>query len=162
MPEIKRRVRLAWTCYSRFKRELYNMEVTPFALKSRMLKADVMETLLYGCETWTLGTEHFAELRTAHHRFLLRIFGFQRRQRTDHIMSYAKALKKAQCGGVQTAIRKRRLLFAGAVQRTHNERLTCRVMYGTMAGLENPGPGRAGKKWVQCLVDDITVFRATE
>ena len=26
MPEIKRRVRLAWACYSRFKRELYDME----------------------------------------------------------------------------------------------------------------------------------------
>ena len=37
------------------------------------LKAEVMETLLYGCETWTLGNEHFAELRTAHQRPLLRI-----------------------------------------------------------------------------------------
>ena len=44
--------------------------------------------------TWTLGKDHFAELRTAHHRFLLRIIGFQRRQRTDHLMSYAKALKE--------------------------------------------------------------------
>ena len=40
--------------------------------------------------------EHFAELRTAHHRFLLRIIGFQRRKRTDHLISYAKVLKKAQ------------------------------------------------------------------
>ena len=71
MPEIKRRVRLAWACYSRFKRELYDMEAAPFALKLCMLKAEVMETMLYGCVTWTLGKEHFAELRTAHHRFLL-------------------------------------------------------------------------------------------
>ena len=55
MPEIKRRVRLAWACYSRFKRELYDMEAAPFALKLHMLKAEVMETLLYGCVTWTLG-----------------------------------------------------------------------------------------------------------
>ena len=73
--------------------------------------------------------ERFAELRTAHHRFLLQIVGFQRRQRTDHLMSYAKALKKAQRESVETTIRKRRLLFAGAVQRTHNERLTRRVMF---------------------------------
>ena len=44
MPEIKRRVRLAWACYSRFKRELYDMEAAPFALKLRMPKAEVMET----------------------------------------------------------------------------------------------------------------------
>ena len=85
------------------------MEAAPFALTLRMLKAEVMETLLYGCVTWTLGKEHFAELRTAHHRFLLRIIVFQRRQRTDHLMSYAKARKKAQCESVETTIRKRRL-----------------------------------------------------
>ena len=72
------------------------MEAAPFALKLRMLKTEVMETQLYGCVTWTLGKEHFAELRTAHRRFPLRISDFQRRQRTDHLMSYAKALKKAQ------------------------------------------------------------------
>ena len=81
--------------------------------KVRMLKVEAMKTLLYGCLTWTLGQEHFAELRTAHNNLLLRIIGFQRRQRTDHLMSYAKALKKAQCESVETTIRKRRLLFAG-------------------------------------------------
>ena len=77
-------------------------------------------------------------------------------------MSYAKALKKAQCESVEITIRKRRLLFAGAVQRTNNERLTRRVMFGTMAGGENPGPGRPEKNWAQCLVDDLRVFQATE
>ena len=90
MPEMKRQIRLAWACYNRFKRELYDMEDAPFTLKVRMLKAEVMETPLYGCVTWTLGQEHFAQLRTAHHN-LLRIIGFQRRQRTDHLMSYVKA-----------------------------------------------------------------------
>ena len=107
-----------------------------------------METLLYGCVTWTLG-QHFAELRTVHHKFLLRIIGFQRRQSTDHLMSYAKALKKAQCESVETTVRKRRLIFAGAVERTTNERLTHRFMFGTIAGGGNPGPGRTEKNWAQ-------------
>ena len=51
MPEIKRRVRLAWACYSRFKRELYDIEAALSTLKLRMLKAEVMETLLYECVT---------------------------------------------------------------------------------------------------------------
>ena len=87
MPKIKRRVRLAYVFHNRFKRELHNMEAAPFTLKVRMLKAEVMETLLYGCVTWTVGKEQFAELHTAHHRLLLRIIGFQRRQRTEHLMS---------------------------------------------------------------------------
>ena len=44
LPEIKRRVRLAWACYSRFKRELYYMFAPSFALTLPMLKAEVMET----------------------------------------------------------------------------------------------------------------------
>ena len=147
MPTIKRRIRLASACFNQFKRELYDMEDATFTLKVRMLKAEVMETLLYGCVTWTLGQEHFAELRTAHHTLLLRIIGFQRRQHTDHLMSYVKALKKAQCESVETTILKRRLLSAGAVQRTTSERLTHRVMFGTFAGGENPGPGRPEKNW---------------
>ena len=75
-------------------------------------------------------------------------------------MSYAKALQKAQCESVHTTIRKRRLLFAGVVQRAKPERLTRRAMFGTMDGGENPGPGRPGKTWARCLVDDIAVFRA--
>ena len=89
------------------------MEAAPFAPKLRMLKAEVMETLLYGCVTWNPSKEHSAELRTAHDRFLLRTIGFQRRQRTDHLMSYAKALKKAQCESVETTIRKRRPVCGG-------------------------------------------------
>ena len=77
-------------------------------------------------------------------------------------MSYAKALKKAQCESVETTIRKRSLLFAGAVQRTTNGRLTHRVMFGSMAGGVNPGRGRPEKNWAQCLVDDIRVYEATE
>ena len=112
-----------------------------------------METLLYGCVKWSLGKEHLAELRTAHHRFHLRTNGFQRRQRTDHLMSYAKAPKKAQYERVKTTICKRRLLFAGGLQRT-----TRRVMFGTMAGGENPRPGRPENNWAYCLVDDLRVF----
>ena len=77
MPEIKRRVGIAWACYSRFKRELCDIKAAPFAQKLRILKAEVIETLLYGCVTWTLGKEHFPVLRTAHYRFFLRVIGFQ-------------------------------------------------------------------------------------
>ena len=77
-------------------------------------------------------------------------------------MSYAKALKEGQCQNVETTIRKRRPLLAGAVQRTTNERLARRVMFVTIAGGENPGPGRPEKNWAQCLADDLRVFQATE
>ena len=109
----------------------------------------------------TAVTALFTSIALAPHNLLLRIIGFRRRQRTDHLMSYAKALKKAQCESVETTIRKQRLLFAGAVQRTTNERLTHRVVFGTLTGGENPGPGRPEKNWAQCLAD-IRVCQPTE
>ena len=35
-------------------------------------------------------------------------------------------------------------------------------MFETVAGGENPRPGRPEKNWAQFLVDDLWVFRATE
>ena len=135
------------------------MENHSFTLNVRMPKSEAMEMLLYGCVTRTLGVEHFAVLHCAHRKVLLRTIGFHRRRRTDHPMSYAKALKKAKCESIQTTIRKRRLLFVGVIQRAKPERLTRRVICGTMAGGENPGLSRPGKTWARCLVDDIAVFR---
>ena len=80
-----------------------------------MLKAEVIETAVRVCVTWTLSAQHFARLRSAH-QVLLRVIGFQRRQRTDYTtLSYAKALKKTRCESIETTIRKRRLFFAGVV-----------------------------------------------
>ena len=53
--EIERRIRLMWACFKRFGPELYDRKTAPLSLKVRMLKANVIETLLYGCVTWTLG-----------------------------------------------------------------------------------------------------------
>ena len=68
-------------CFGRFGPELYGMTNALLSVKVRtgMLKAEVIETLLYGCVTWTLSAQHFARLRLAHHRILLRINVFQRR-----------------------------------------------------------------------------------
>ena len=71
-----------------------------------MLKAEVIETLLCGCVTWTLSAQRFARLRSAYHRVLLRVVGFQRRQRPDYTtLSYAKALKTTRCESIETTIR---------------------------------------------------------
>ena len=79
--EIERRNRLVRACFGRFGPELYGMTNALLSVKVRtgMLKAEVIETLLYGCVTWTLSAQHFARLRLAHHRILLRINVFQRR-----------------------------------------------------------------------------------
>ena len=52
--EIERRIRLMWARFKRFGPELNDRRTPPVSLKVRMLKAEVVEILLYGCVTWTL------------------------------------------------------------------------------------------------------------
>ena len=56
----------------------------PAVLKIRLFKAEVMETILYGCATWTTRSQDFSSLRTAHHKLLLRISGFRRKDGTGY------------------------------------------------------------------------------
>ena len=80
--EIARRTRACWMRIRRYLRELYDQPKVALSLKTRMVKAEAIEALLYGCSTWTLRQEHYAKLRTVH-RVLLRIIGAQRK-RLDH------------------------------------------------------------------------------
>ena len=81
--EIARRTRACWMRIWRHLREPYDHPKVALSLKTRMLKAEVIKALLYGCSMWTLRQEHYAKLRTVHHRVLLRIIGAQRK-RSDH------------------------------------------------------------------------------
>ena len=108
--EIKRRVRLARVCFDQFKLELYGMETASFTLKVRMLKSEVMESLMYGCVTSTLVVVHFTVLHSAHVKPLLRIIISHRRQRTDPLSRMprpsrrhnARALRRLSTNCVQT------------------------------------------------------------
>ena len=73
-----------------------------------MRKTNVQAELQYETQFFSV----YAEL-IKKRVFPIRITGFQRRQRADHLMSYAKALKKTQCESIKTIMRKRRLLCSG-------------------------------------------------
>ena len=77
IPEIARRIRLAWSCYDLFKRKVYDKEDAPFSPTVSILKYRVMRTSLYRCVAWNIDEEYFSWLRTAHHKPPL-IIGLQR------------------------------------------------------------------------------------
>ena len=49
----------------------------PVELKIRMLKAEVLETMLYSCVTWSPRACHYDTLRGARHSFLTRSIGWR-------------------------------------------------------------------------------------
>ena len=63
--EIPRRTRAYWMRIRRYSWELYDQPKVALSLKTRMVKAETIEVLLYGCSTWTLPQEHYVKLRTA-------------------------------------------------------------------------------------------------
>ena len=105
--EINHRSRAAWACIRRFSRELFDWPRAPWRLKVRLLRAEAMEALLYGCMTWAPRRDHYRLLRRTHHRVLLRVIVYRRERGTYRQFSYAQALKKTGCQSVEATIRQR-------------------------------------------------------
>ena len=116
----------------------------PFRLKARLLKAGATEALLYGCMTCAPRDAHYRQLRTTHHKLLLRVIGYHRVHGTYRKMSYAKALKKTGSQSVEATIRQRRLLFTGALARQGDKRLPKRLLFAERLEGGRPGTQPAG------------------
>ena len=52
--------------------EIFDRPSVRLRLKVRILKAEVLETLLYGCVTWNPSKADYDRLRKIHHQMLLR------------------------------------------------------------------------------------------
>ena len=87
--EVTRRIQRAWTCFGRYTMEIYDRPRVRLRLKVRVPKSEILETLLYGCVTWSPSKADYDRLRKAHHQMLLRCLGWWKRKREDHILFYA-------------------------------------------------------------------------
>ena len=143
--DINRRIKIAWGCFRKFSTELFGRPSAPLRLKARLLKAEAVEALLYGCTTWAPRNTHYGQLRATHHKLLLRVIEYRRVHGTYRQMSYAKALEKTGSQSVEATIRQRRLLFAGALARQGYKRLSKRLLFaGRLEKGGRPGPRLAG------------------
>ena len=113
---------------------------------------------MYRCSTWTLRQERYAKLRPVHHRVLLRIIGTQRKRPDHRMTSYNRALEIIRCESIETTLRTRRLLCAGALIRTSGGRLPKRIVFGNLEGAVQRGWDGKGKEWTDCVQSDIRAF----
>ena len=102
-----------------------------------------------------------AKLRTTHHRMLLRILGAWCKSPNKRILSYKDALHRTQYESIETTVRTRRLLWAGALLRMGDHRLPKRVMSGELENAGKRGPGGKEKEWTDCVADDLRLFGVT-
>ena len=122
-----------------------------------MLKAEVLETMLYGCVTWGPRACHYDTLRRAHHRFLTRCTGWRKKNRADHPISYLDTLIKTGSESIEATLRRRRILYAGFVTRMEDTRLPKYVMFGELVG-DAGCVGCQEKEWMGCFLDDVRAF----
>ena len=155
--EVDRRIRNARCRFRKYTLQLYDRPSAPLELKIRMLRAEVLETMLYDCVTWSPRACHYDTLRRAHHRLLTRCVGWRKYNRADHPISYLDTLVKTGSESIEATLRRRRILFAGFVARMEDTRLPKCVMFGEMVG----GAGCVGgqeKEWLGCFLDDLRAF----
>ena len=155
--EVDRRVHNAWCSFRKYTLKLYDRSSAPPELKTRMLRTEVLETMLYGCVTWSLRACPYDTLRRAHHRVLTRYIGWRKHNRADRPIFYLDTLLKTGSENTVATLRRRRILFAGFVARMEDSRLPKYVMFGEMVG----GVGCVGgqeKEWMGCFLDDLRAF----
>ena len=155
--EVDRRVRNAWCSFRKYTLELYDRPSAPLQLKTRMLRAEVLETMLYGCVTWSPRACHSNTLRRAHHRFLTRCISWRKYNRTNHPIFHLDTLMEPGSESIEANLRRRRIFFVGFVARMEDTRLTKCVMFGEMVG--GAGCVRDQKKeWMGCFLDYLRAF----
>ena len=128
--EVNRCIRNAWCTFWKYTFELFDRPSAPLELKIRMLRAEVLETMLYGCFTWSPRACYYDTLRRAHHSFPTRGIGWRKNDRADHSISYLDTLIKTGSESIEATLRRRRMLFAGFVARMDDPRLPKCVMFG--------------------------------
>ena len=73
---------------------------------------------------------HYNKLDTAHHKVLLRILGAWCKSSNNGTLSYKDALQRTGCESIQATVCTMRVLWAGALHRVDDHRLTKRVISG--------------------------------
>ena len=102
--------------------------------------------------------EHYAKVRTVHHRVLLRIIGAQRKRPDHRMTSHNRALEMTRCESIETTLRSRRLLWAGTLIRMSDWLLPKRIMFRNLEGAVRRGRGGKEKEWTHCVQSDIRAF----
>ena len=134
--EVNRRISNAWCSFRKYILELYDRPSAPLELKIRMLRAEVLETMLYGCVAWSPRACHYDTLRRAHPRFLTCCIGWRKNDRADHPISYLDMLIKTGSESIKASLRRRQILFAGFVARMEDTILPKCVMFGELVGCQ--------------------------
>ena len=154
--EINHRSRAAWACIRRISQELFDRARAPWRLKVRLLRAEAIEALLYGCMTWAP--------RRGHYRLLSEEDTPSATPASYRVPPRARHLPIAF---VRSGPQKDWMPKRGSY---HPTTVTCvRGSHGQTTrrappdvSREDLGKGRPEQNWLDCLNDDFQAFGSTD
>ena len=114
------------TFYRRHTDPITSCSEVKYVLKK--VKAVVLPTLLYACETWTVYRHHARKLNHFHLRFPRKILKIRRQDK----ISDTEVLKKSKMQSVHTLLKLAQLRWTGHATRMPDERLPKKVLYGEL------------------------------
>ena len=140
--------------FRKYTLELYDRPSAPLKLKIQRLRAEVLETMLYGCVTWSPSAYYYDTLRQAHYSFRARYIGWQKNNLIDHSISYPDMIMKTGNESIKTIMRRRPIIFAGFVVRMEDTRLPKCGMFGELVGGACCVGGQE-ENLMGCFLDDL-------
>ena len=155
--EVDRCIRNAWCSFRKYTLESYDRPSAPLKLKIRILRAEVLGTMLYGCVTWSLRACHYDTLRRTHYKFMSRCIGWRKHNRADPSISYLDTLVKTGSESIEATLRRRQILSAGFMARMEDTRLPKCVMFVELVGAAGCVGGEE-KEWIGCILNDLRYF----
>lgn len=125
-----RRLQRAWACLKRFTMGTYDRSGVRLRLKMRLLKAEVLETAMHGCVTWSPEPVNYPWSRKIHHSIPLR--SARRQPLILRRRPHQDRFGANRGNGAQTG-----MLFAAFNARMGQERLQGRIMFRAMVRSKN-------------------------
>lgn len=121
--EVDPRIYNAWCNFLKYTLKQKDWPSAPLVLTVLMLKAEVIETILYGYVTWSPNSSNY-EVYHAHQKCLTLYFGWQKQSCTDHPISLLNILVKTRSESIEVIQGIRRIQFAGFMALMEDKRLS--------------------------------------
>ena len=118
--------------------------------KTRLYRALVLTTVMYGSETWPMTKTNLKKLEAAHHRWQRRILGVTWRDKIKN----EDIRKRTSMEKLEDMLKTSRLRWLGHIHRSDNERFSKQALEWTPTGWKRKR-GRPRKTWRNTVIQDL-------
>jgi Reverse transcriptase (RNA-dependent DNA polymerase)/Endonuclease/Exonuclease/phosphatase family len=118
--------------------------------KTRLYRALVLTTLLYGAETWAMTKANLKKLEAAHHRWMRKILGVTWKDKIKN----EDIRKRTLMEKLEDILKKTRMRWLGHIHRSNEERIVKQSLNWTSSRWRRK-PGRPRKTWHDTIKQDL-------